>query len=396
MDTIVIRIYGPRNFGISDVARTWFKPELKSRKYKDLTPTEKESTFQYLRHFAFHPVRQNRYLPQIEVFEQLNKERTNIQYMMKLRFSVAKLLYKNSIEEAPGDNLDEVLAVLERVLAEAGIYIKQSALAKAPVSQIDVCKNVILPPEIRLQSILKEIGKLDITKAEDVTNKKEKNGGRWLQLYSRTVGHTFYDKVADAMRPKGKRDDKWEVKDERAVIERFGLEKTVVFRYEHRLKHGQTVMRDINRALGREPKTSVLFKDLFTPGLCQKLLVGSWEKLVERPENQLALFGPISTLVLLHHMFKSARKMGGNGHSMNRAFTSYGIARAMNEHGAKEVKTLVSEIWSSDHPERLTKKVKLASELASGIKYSDAIAYIDAAIRKYELLTRKKLEDGLQ
>ena len=103
--------------------------------------------------------------------------------------------------------------------------------------------------------------------------KEELKNRRVLDIYSGTVERVFYDKVADAMRPKVKRKDKGQIKHERAIIERYGFQKREVFRYEYRLKKGQTVMREMNTALGRNPKTFVAFKDLFTPNLCKTIIL---------------------------------------------------------------------------------------------------------------------------
>jgi hypothetical protein len=229
----------------------------------------------------------------------------------------------------------------------------------------------------------------------DITRTEVKNGGRVLHIYSGTVERIFYDKVADAMRPKVKRKDKGRINHERAIIERYGLQNREVFRYEYRVKKAQTVKREVNTALGREPKTFVAFKDLFTPNLCKIMILKSWHKLIQRPENQLALFGPMDNLALLLHILAQAKKLGGEGHSMNRALISYGLARAIRDHGAKEMRRAIFSIWNTDHTERLTHKIEKAAELTRDLPYSNAIVFIDKAFEQFELITLPLLENGL-
>ena len=393
MDTIIIKIYGPRKFQITNTS--WFLPELTRREYSQLSPTEKQSTRLYLRHFILKPPYQDGYLPKIDIFEVLSKSRDVVQYILKAEFSVPKLLYRNSLQEVSEQDLDTVLFALKKALGGVGVVIESDTIANARVSAVHFCKNVLLPQDIRMQEALAELHRVDISKVFDVTLKEEKNGGRWLHIYSGTVERVFYDKVADAMRPKVKRKDKGRINYEREVIERFGLQNREVFRYEYRVKKAQTVMREVNTALGRAPKTFVAFKDLFASNLCKTIIRKSWRGLIQRPENQLALLGPTDNLALLLHILSQAKKLGGDAHSMNRALISYGLARAIRDHGAKEARRAIFSIWNTDHSERLTHKIEASAKLTQGLPYSNTIAHIDGVFGRFELIDLALLEKGV-
>lgn len=248
---------------------------------------------------------------------------------------------------------------------------------------------------MRMREILGELGRMDISKAVDVTETQIKNGGRLLNFWSGTKEHCFYDKVSDSLKPKNKRSDKGRIDYEKTFIEQYKLQDREIFRYEYRIKKTQTTKSAINTLLGRKPDTQAVFKDLFTPNLLKNLILTSWHKLIERPENQLSLFGKIDRLKLLLHIFSEAKKQGEKAHSMNNAFISYGIATAILDNGAKELRGIVSESWNKDHPERLTKKIKIASDLTSGLPYSNNIAFIDSAIEKFELISLTSLQKGI-
>ncbi|MEI7720224.1 MAG: hypothetical protein WCI89_03390 [bacterium] len=391
MDTVIIKIQGPQKFQMTDLAKSWFLPELTRRHFHQLSKTEQQSTQLYLRHFVLKPPFADAYLPKIEVFETLNKTRDDVRYVLKMAFSVPKLLYGSSLQEASGHDFERVLYALEKALSGVGVTIENSALINASVSAVDFCKNIPLPPEIRMQEILAELLLVDINKVVDVTLKEEKNGGRWLHVYSGTIERVFYDKIADAMRPKVKRKDKGRMARERATIEHYKLTNCEVFRYEYRIKKGQTVKREINAALGREPKTPVGFKDLFAPNLCKTIVLKSWRGLIQRPENQLALLAPIEGLGLLDHIIAEALKHSG-AHSINKALASYGLACAIRDRGAKEVRRVVSVGRNKDHPERLTRKIEAAAALTRGLPYSNGIAFVDAALEQHELITKELLE----
>jgi len=392
MDTVIIKIYGPRKFKVENTS--WFLPELNSRVFPQLSRTEQQSTRLYLRHFVFHPPYQSGYLPKIEVFETLNKDRDAVVYILKAEFSVPKLLYGNSLQEVSDMDLEKTLYTFRRALGDVGIVIESETIANARVAAVHFCKNVPLPEDIRLQDILTELARTDISKVVDITKKEFKHGGQLLHIYSGTREWVFYDKVADAMRPKVKRKDKGRMGRERSIIERYDLENREVFRYEHRIKKAQTVWHDVNAALGRDAKKVVLFRDLFEPALCKTIVLNTWRALIQRPENQLALIGPTDGLGLLQHISAAARKQG-KVNSMNQTFISYGLACAIRDHGAKEVRRVVSKGWNTDHPERLTKKIEAAAELTRGLPYSNAISLIDGALERYELTTPSSLQNAL-
>lgn len=393
MDTVIIKIYGADKFQITDPS--CFLPEFTRREYFQLSPTEKQSTRPYLRHFVLKPPYQDGYLPRVEIFEALTKGRDAVLYILKAEFSVPKLLYRNSLQEVSELDLNKVLYTLKKALGGVGITIEGDTVANARVSAVHFCKNVLLPQNIQLQEALAELQRVDISKVVDITVKESKNGGRVLHIYSGTIERVFYDKVSDAMRPKVKRKDKGRINHERSVIEHFRLQNREVFRYEYRIKKTQAVMREINAALSRKPKTFVAFKDIFSPDLCKTMILKSWRELIRRPENQLALLGPTDDLALLLHMLSQAKKLGGEAHSMNRALISYGLARAIRDHGAKEARRAIFSVWNTDHTERLTRKIEASAELVRGLPYSNTITFVNEAFEQFGLISLASLENEL-
>jgi len=389
MDTVILKIYGPKKFSFTK--KDWFLPEINSRKYHELSPTEQLSNRMYLRRFVLKAPHQSRYTPKIDVLETLDREHKTIVYVLIAEFSVPKLLYGNSLQEVSDKDLGKVVTVFRDVLLRVGIQVENEAVASARVSAVHFCKNVPLPKDIRLQDILAELQRVDISKVFDITTKETKNGGQVLHIYSGTIERVFYDKVKDALRPKVKRKDKGHIDYEREVIEKYHLQNIEVFRYEYRIKKTQTVQRDINLALERKPKTYVAFRDLFTDGLPSKVLLKSWRDMIDSPENQLALIGPVHSFRVLQRIVEGARAQGG-AHSMNHALIAYGLTCIIRDHGVKEFRRLIFSHWNGDHPERLNRKLAQASELTKGLPYSNGVAIVDGQIEKYELITRSLLD----
>lgn len=394
MDTVIIKIYGPGRFRIRSHAL--FLPELKKRSYGELSDSEKRSNRPYLRRFLLKPEWRPTYLPSIELFEALTENKGDIRYILKVQLSVPKLLYGNSLEECVESDRDRVYARLKTALASVRIFVEEKDIANANVSAVHFCKNLPLPKGMNMREIQSELAKLDVSKAEDVSDKQIKNGGRLLNIFSGTVEHVFYEKVSDCLRPKNKRADKGFIDPERDVVTLNGLQDREVFRYEYRLKKTQTVRREINRALERDATMPVYFRDLFSPDLYKTMMQRAWRSLLERPENQLSLFGESSRLRVFLHVLGEAKKQGGqSGHSMNKGFTAYGIAMAVRDHGAKEVKGVVAQLWSDSHPERFGEKLNNAVALTEGLGQSTNIAFIENALVQFKKVDIEGIKNGL-
>ncbi len=393
MDTVILKIYAPYKFQTGD--RSQFLPELIKRTYAELSPTERSSVRPYLRRFRLEPKQQDEYIPRVEIFEALNDKKDGLRYVLKIEFSAPKLLYWNSLQEVGENDGEKIVMALKSALARVNIFVEKDAIENALVSTVHACKNIPLPKTIRMREIINELAKVDISKAFDVADKQDKKGARVLNIYAGTTDWSFYDKISDCLRPKNKRKDKNLIKYERDFVERYNLQDREVFRYEYRIKKTQTVKRDINALLGRDYQTKVVFKDLFAHNLLKNLVLNSWLKIVEKPENQLSLFGKTEKIGILLHILSEAKKRGIGAHSMNNALISYGLATSIQDLGVKEVRGSIFDMWGKDHPERLTQKIKLASELIKGLPVSNNIAFIDSALKKFELISLASLEKGI-
>ncbi len=396
MDTVIIKIYGPSKFQFRN--KTLFLPELNCRRYEDLSATEiqsRNSSRSYLRKFILHPKPSDEYIPRVEVFETLSKESNRIIYILKITFSAPKLLYWNSVQEVGENDKQKILSALKRALGSVGIVVDIEVIENATLEAVHACKNIPLPKTMRMRGILGELGRMDISKVVDVTETQIKNGGRVLNFWSGTIEHCFYDKVSDSLKPKNKRSDKGRIDYEKVFIEQYKLQDREIFRYEYRLKKTQTTKRVVNALIGRKFDTQVIFSDLFTPNLLKNLILTSWHRLIERPENQLSLFGKIDRLKLFLHITDEAMKQNIKAYSMDNALVSYALATGILDIGAKELKGIVLNKWNKDHPERFTKKLKMASELTSGLPYSNNIAFIENALKSYELISLTSIQNGI-
>lgn len=395
MDSFNLKIGGQHKFQVDAKKYSNFLPELAQRRYKDLSKSEKESHRRYLRKFVLQTPYQDEYLPKVIIYEKLSERRDSICYLLEIEFSAPKLLYGNSLLEVDDKDKEKVINRLQSKLLNLGIKVKTSDLGQARVSAVHFCKNIPLPENIKIRQILGELVKADMSKVYEITSTKIKDGGRVLNFYSGIIEWTFYDKILDTARPKNKRVDKNFIEPERLFLKQHNLQEKEVFRYEYRVKKYQTVMREINRELKKEPKTPVVFADIFSPDLCKKIINSSWQKILQQPGNQLALFEKIDSLQLLIHIFAEAKKNGQKAHSLNNALISYGLSRIIQDHGAKEVRRAIFETWNEDHPERLLKKMKTAAEMISKLPISNNIAFVSKGLEEFTLIDLDSLKRAI-
>lgn len=395
MDTVILKIIGPGKFQINKTKYSHFLPEITERKYEKLSESEKKSKRNYLRKFVLQIPHQDRYFPRLRVYEKLASERKRIYYLLEIECSVPKLLYGNSLLEADDRDREKFISRLKSALYELGIRIQMPELEQARISAVHFCKNIPLPDNIKVRQLLNELAKVDLSKVYEITGTKIKDGGRVLNYYSGTIEWSFYDKIIDAARPKNKRVDKNYIEPERLFSKQNNLQEREVFRYEYRIKKYQTVMREINNALGREPKTPVTLDTIFSQNLCKTVANNSWKRIIQQPGNQLALFEKIDSLQLLIHVFAEAGKDGQKAYSLNNALISYGLARVIQDHGAKEVRKVIFEIWNTDHPERLLGKIKMAAGMIDKLPVSNSISILNKALEEFTLIDLASLKRAI-
>ncbi|MEK7498778.1 MAG: hypothetical protein AAB611_02895, partial [Patescibacteria group bacterium] len=341
MDTITLRVISLEKFSVANWAL--FVPEFSIRTFSDLSQNERirsgNKRIPYLRRFILHPEYADVYVPKVEVYEKADNTKGIVWYEAVISFSLPKIVFENSILEAFESDIPTTMSIVSQRLASIGIRISEHTILESPLSVVHFCKNTLLPSQIYLRAILNEFSHINMGEAyqttEDIRN-RDKNNSSVLHLYCGSREWSFYEKIRDSTKKAGR---------EKEFVERYGLQNTELFRYEYRLNKAQTIRSEINKLLDRPFITPVLVKDLASPDLCSKVLLNSWHKIIQRPENQLALIGHNNGLQLLLHILQKGKD--ANAHSQNKALWSYGLAMAIKNHGAKAIREELKRIWST-------------------------------------------------
>jgi hypothetical protein len=395
LDTIKLKLTGVNNFQIGRPEN--FNPEFKPRSYQDLSATERKSRTgrPCLRKFHLHNnILVDEYQPRAEIYESVDFERCEIKYTLAVEFSSPKLILENNLIEISENDGNRMAETLRYKLMQCGISVKDGALPCSMVGKVHFAKNIILPDDVLMTNILSELSRASLSASYDITKTKHKNDSEALQFFCGSRDYAFYDKIKDIQKPKNKSTDKDKTSYEEELVRIYGLDAKSVFRYEYRLNKPAAIKSEINAFYGRFYNEAVIFRDLFDEKLWKTLIVKSWEQIIQRPGNQLALKFSSEGVDIFKHMLMAAKNNKNNGHSINSSLTSFGLAALAKECGVSAVRHEFRKIWSERScGERFDKKIEEAAKLLVASPYSDDIVYIDEKLREFRRITDESLKN---
>lgn len=396
LDTVKIKI----KRGIIDKHEN-YSPEYEVRSYSDLSETEKEKNI-YLRKFILkRNLVKNSYMPSIEIYEKLDKNKKKVFRDVLIEFSVPKLILENNLEEISEMSFSNVISILRDKLYKIGISVKEGYLEEAIVTKAHFGKNILLPKEYTIKSIFDELKNTGMGKSYDSTEKvMTKNKDEIFHLYGGTKEYVFYDKIRDIKNNKIKSADKLKTSYEKELVKNLNIEHREVLRYEYRLKNYRALQAEINKVLVRHHQETVVFKDLFNEELWKIIINKSWSKIIDKPENQLSLIFETKDKEKVKNIVRSvfeicAGKKSG-AHSQNEAFITIGLGYLASEYGMKFIIKEAERVWSKKSAgNRLKNKIKRAIETLDGISYPNNIEFIDLEIKKFKRLTQQNIDTML-
>lgn len=397
LDTVNIKMSGNNSFFVDRPDN--FSPEFKPRVYGQLSETEKRQdrkVFYTAKFVLKKGILLDEYQPRVEIYEDVDYEKREISYVLKIEFSNPKLLLENSVLEIKEGDQSRIMQTLERKLRSCGIKLNGDRLPYAIVGKVHFAKNIILPDNILMANILEEFSKASMGKSYDITKTKHTNTSETLQHFCGSRDHSFYDKVKDILRPQNKSTDKEKTSYEKELIYTYNLKKKSIFRYEYRLNRIETIKSEINNFYKRHYTEAVLFKDLFSEALWREMIIKSWDRIIQRPTNQLALKFSLEDSDIFKHMLVQSRQSKKDGHSQNIALISFGLAMLAKKYGIAFIRSEYKKIWSDRAcGERLDRKIEEAEKLLKGLPYSDDIAFVDQAIRAFKRIALDNLEEAV-
>jgi hypothetical protein len=219
-----------------------------------------------------------------------------IDYFMKIEFSVSKLLFHNSIDEIQETNFSWAVSALRQRLIDMGVVVSEKNIENAFVYTFHPAKNIILSGGYTASFAIAEIAKINLHKKFDLT-KTVWTTGQSLQIYSTSYSLVFYDKIAENNQSKKKSIDRDKTPQQYSLLS--GMKKrspsAEILRFEVRICNKKK-LNSLMKNLGFPENPT--FKDIFKENISQKILKFYWAtivknetlfifELLEKPENLL-------------------------------------------------------------------------------------------------------------
>ena len=133
------------------------------------------------------------YRPTITATKRIGDERIEL----RIQFSVAKMVYKNNIDEVQESDYTRVRDALLYSLRGLGILISSQILDEAEVVVLHYSKNVLLPDGIYICDCLDDIARSGLSRRPDIRKTEYDNGGAAFRIHYNESEVIFYDKLAE-------------------------------------------------------------------------------------------------------------------------------------------------------------------------------------------------------
>lgn len=208
--------------------------------------------------------------------------------LLKIEFSVPKLIFGNNLEELQEEDFPLVIEKLKERMKDMGVMVFSQFIESADVISFHPSKNIKLNNGFTSTFTIRELSKIDISQKFDIDIKDYRNCGSALQFYTRLYAICIYDKVNDSFKPKRRAIDKDQTKKQRNIFEVIKKKDPFfeILRVEVRLV-GKKKINKLLPLLGFNKNPN--FRDIFKKDVCQKIINNCWEQIFD---NNLFIFTP--------------------------------------------------------------------------------------------------------
>ena len=218
------------------------------------------------------------YMPRLTISKSIRQY--NYSTVLKIEFSVPKMLYGNNFDELVESDYDRLIPILHNKLQLMNLYIDETDLENADIVGIHYGKNIILEG-ITSNIIINTIAKMNVSKRLDIGSTDFRNNGHAIRYHSNSYELSFYDKMKDLQQSKTSEKraiekDNYIQQDLFSYSTRPPLE---VLRMEVRLNNKKCI-KNIFEKVGLNSKEMKL-KDFFSRDIAKKILKKHWFDFVE-------------------------------------------------------------------------------------------------------------------
>ena len=226
--------------------------------------------------------------------------------MLKIEFSVPKLIYNNNLDELDDKQFSAVVDTLLDRLARLDVHIGRQDLESAEVRAIHYSKNIELTDGYSSQYVISELGKVNLNKRFDLTKTRFMNDGQSLYFYTKAHSFVVYDKIADLVKNSKRAIDKDQTAYQMSLFAPL-KETREILRLEIRLSEKRK-MNALFKKLGLPENPN--FKEVFSTVKSKAVVNHYWDTMIEK--NSLLLFShSLTAKDLLKQILIACKKARG-------------------------------------------------------------------------------------
>lgn len=274
------------------------------------------------------------YLPKLTYIERPTES------ILRVEFSVPKIIYGNNFDEVEDKNFDDITSKLKQKLKLIGVNVFEYLIKKAPISVIHYSKNIPLIDGSTPFMYLKEIQKTNMNLRLDFNQCDFRNEGHSLKFRTNSFEVVFYDKVKDL--EKAKISEKRTIERDNFIqLDLFNDIKEIrknklleVLRMEVRLNQPQKI-RQVLKKIGLEVELN--FQNLFKKKIAQKVLLYYLEQ-IENAYPKLLYFNPKSAKDFIAQFLIDNSKT-----KLKDSFVAFGFYKVLEEIPVREIRELLKK-----------------------------------------------------
>ena len=376
IDTIVLSI--PQDtFSIRDHNR--FNPSTENLYNSSFYRLGSRSHFSCVQNPTKGELRQGIYKPRLTITKRMRNGK--FQILLKIEFSIPKLLFGNNFDELEESDFQNVRLSLQNKLNNMGVFILEDELARANVSAIHFSKNIILQEYWTPFSVLRELSKIDLNHKLDLNQTNYRNEGHCLKFHSNSFEIAFYDKKRDLA--KAEISEKRAIENDNSIqFDLFKEKKKIlpfeVLRIEVRLNN-RTKIKKVLKTL--EIQNDFTFRSLFQKDISKNVLF----YILSNIENDYSLlsYKPKNSKDFLIDL-----KIMNPDVKIRKSLQLLGLKMAIEEMGIREFRELIKHSGNTNWY-RLKKEY---STMKLPCQKSNIISVIENALNEFQPL---RLQDSL-
>ena len=279
IDTVLLRIPYPQ---FQVLHAEYFSPRVVFNTNEQITADikEKDVRKKFVQNKTASDTKESIYKPQIALYQQMKKDKRELEWFMTVQCSIPKLLFGESVTELNEGDFGRVCTELQNKLYVMGIQISIIHLENSILGKVHIGKNILLNKEYSVTEAIALLSKTTTARKVMYRQTHYENSGEALHLYTSSHGIIFYDKLKDLERTKNTAIDKSRTRKEQEIGTTLFKDMKQVLRFEIRYNGGQTVTAKLKQ-WSEGTKEKIRLKDIFRKDVWSDVLIREWEQVIQ-------------------------------------------------------------------------------------------------------------------